>query len=330
MRCSPSRTSSGRSPGPGGCPGSSSCRSRPGGSSTRCRPARRCRSAGRSTPTAAAATPAPTASPGPTHEYLGLDAGADFDRKIVVKINAVERLRVELAHPSWQHEHVAMGTNTDPYQRAEGKYRLTRGIIGELARSGTPFSILTKSAMVTRDLDVLTEAATQVELSVMFSIGTLDPTVWRATEPGAPHPRRRLDAMRAMADGRHPHRCPDRAGPARSVRPPRPAHRDGRRDPGRRRVGHRRPAALPPRRDAGALPDLARAVRRGSACALRAGLPQPGRAAGRPTRRGCRTPYGGRSRRTPPTASRSPSGHPFGGCTNRKPPLGTQSVGQSR
>jgi DNA repair photolyase len=136
----------------------------------------------------------------PTHEYLGLDAGDDFDRKIVVKINAVERLRVELAHPSWQHEHVAMGTNTDPYQRAEGKYRLTRGIIGELARSGTPFSILTKSAMVTRDLDVLTEAAAQVDLSVMFSIGTVDPVVWRATEPGAPHPRRRLDAMRAMAD----------------------------------------------------------------------------------------------------------------------------------
>src|SRR4051812_24337704 len=136
----------------------------------------------------------------PTHEYLGLDAGADFDRKIVVKINAVERLRVELAHPSWQHEHVAMGTNTDPYQRAEGKYRLTRGIIGELARSGTPFSILTKSAMVTRDLDVLTEAASQVDLSVMFSIGTVDPVVWRATEPGAPHPRRRLDAMRTMAE----------------------------------------------------------------------------------------------------------------------------------
>jgi DNA repair photolyase len=136
----------------------------------------------------------------PTHEYLGLDAGDDFDRKIVVKINAVERLRVELADPGWQHEHVAMGTNTDPYQRAEGKYRLTRGIIGELARSGTPFSILTKSAMVTRDVDVLRAAASQVDLSVHFSIGTVDPVVWRATEPGAPHPRRRLDAIRVMAD----------------------------------------------------------------------------------------------------------------------------------
>jgi DNA repair photolyase len=136
----------------------------------------------------------------PTHEYLGLDAGDDFDRKIVVKINAVERLRAELADPHWQREHVAMGTNTDPYQRAEGKFRLTRGIIVELARAGTPFSILTKSAMVTRDLDVLTEAARQVPVRVTFSIGTVDESVWRATEPGTPHPRRRLDAMRAMVD----------------------------------------------------------------------------------------------------------------------------------
>jgi DNA repair photolyase len=136
----------------------------------------------------------------PTHEYLGLDAGEDFDRKIVVKINAIERLRVELADPRWTHQHVAMGTNTDPYQRAEGRFRLTRGIITELARSGTPFSILTKSALVTRDLDVLVDAARQVPVRVTFSVGTVDETVWRATEPGAPHPMRRLDAMRAMAD----------------------------------------------------------------------------------------------------------------------------------
>ncbi|MFL6100271.1 MAG: radical SAM protein [Actinomycetales bacterium] len=135
----------------------------------------------------------------PTHEYLGLDAGADFDRKIVVKINAVERLRAELADPHWRHEHVAMGTNTDPYQRAEGRFRLTRGIIGELARSGTPFSILTKSAMVTRDLDVLQAASRSVPVKVTFSVGTVDETVWRATEPGTPHPARRLDAMKALA-----------------------------------------------------------------------------------------------------------------------------------
>jgi DNA repair photolyase len=136
----------------------------------------------------------------PTHEFLGLDAGDDFDRKIVVKVNAVERLRVELADPHWGREHVAMGTNTDPYQRAEGKYRLTRGLIRELGRGRTPFSILTKSAMVTRDLDVLVEAAELVDVRVMFSVGTVDEAVWRATEPGTPHPRRRLDAMRAMAD----------------------------------------------------------------------------------------------------------------------------------
>lgn len=135
----------------------------------------------------------------PTHEYLGLDAGEDFNRRIVVKINAVERLRAELAASGWAREHVAMGTNTDPYQRAEGRYRLTRGIIGELARSGTPFSILTKSALVLRDLDVLIEAAARVDVSVMFSVGTVDEAVWRATEPGTPHPRRRLDAIRALA-----------------------------------------------------------------------------------------------------------------------------------
>jgi DNA repair photolyase len=135
----------------------------------------------------------------PTHEYLGLDAGDDFDRRIVVKINAVERLRAELAGSDWAREHVAMGTNTDPYQRAEGKYRLTRGIIGELSRSGTPFSILTKSALVLRDLDVLVEAAEVVDLSVMFSVGTVDEAVWRVTEPGTPHPRRRLNAIRVLA-----------------------------------------------------------------------------------------------------------------------------------
>jgi DNA repair photolyase len=136
----------------------------------------------------------------PTHEYLGLGAGEDFDRKIVVKINAVERLRVELADPRWQHEPVAMGTNTDPYQRAEGRFRLTRGLIAELARSGTPFSILTKSALVTRDVDVLVEAARSVAVRVTFSVGTVDEQVWRATEPGTPHPLRRLDALRAMVE----------------------------------------------------------------------------------------------------------------------------------
>jgi DNA repair photolyase len=136
----------------------------------------------------------------PTHEYLGLDIGADFDRKIVVKINAVERLRVELADPAWTHEGVAMGTNTDPYQRCEGKYRLTRGVVETLTEHANPFSILTKSPLVLRDAKLITEAARKADVSVNFSVGTLDERVWRATEPGTPHPRRRIEAMRALAE----------------------------------------------------------------------------------------------------------------------------------
>jgi DNA repair photolyase len=136
----------------------------------------------------------------PTHEYLGLNIGEDFDSKIVVKINAVERLRAELASPKWTGERIAMGTNTDPYQRAEGKYRLTRGVLEVLAAHRNPFSILTKSALVTRDLDVIAAAARHTDVTVNFSIATLDERVWRATEPGTPHPRRRIDAMRRLAD----------------------------------------------------------------------------------------------------------------------------------
>ncbi|MDT4945298.1 MAG: hypothetical protein QOH14_2031 [Pseudonocardiales bacterium] len=135
----------------------------------------------------------------PTHEYLGLNLGEDFDRKIVVKINAVERLRAELASPKWGGEAVAMGTNTDPYQRCEGKYRLTRGVLEALTEHANPFSILTKSALVLRDLDVLTTAAARTDVTVNFSIGTLDERVWRATEPGTPNPRRRLEALRQLA-----------------------------------------------------------------------------------------------------------------------------------
>jgi len=91
----------------------------------------------------------------PTHHYLGLGIGEDFERKIVVKVNAVERLRAELASPRWHGQAIAMGTNTDPYQRAEGKYHLTQGIVSELAEAANPFSILTKSTLILRDLDLL-------------------------------------------------------------------------------------------------------------------------------------------------------------------------------
>jgi DNA repair photolyase len=136
----------------------------------------------------------------PTHEYLGLDIGEDFERRIVVKINAVERLRAELSDPNWAREGVAMGTNTDPYQRCEGKYKLTRGVVEALTEHANPFSILTKSALVLRDLDLISEAARRVDVTVNFSVGTLDERVWRATEPGTPHPRRRIEAMRQMAE----------------------------------------------------------------------------------------------------------------------------------
>jgi len=131
----------------------------------------------------------------PTHHYLGLDIGADFDRKIVVKVNAVERLRAELAAPRWPGAPVAMGTNTDPYQRAEGKYHLTQGILGVLADAANPFSILTKSTLILRDLELLVAAAARTSVRANFSIGTLDEAVWRATEPGTPHPRRRVEAV---------------------------------------------------------------------------------------------------------------------------------------
>ena len=134
----------------------------------------------------------------PTHEYLGLNIGADFDQRIVVKVNAVERLRAELVPSRWAGHLIAMGTNTDPYQRCEGKYRLTRGIIGVLADAENPFSILTKSTLVLRDLDLLAEASRRADVRVNLSIGTLDEAVWRSTEPGTPHPRHRLRAVEQL------------------------------------------------------------------------------------------------------------------------------------
>jgi DNA repair photolyase len=139
----------------------------------------------------------------PTHEYLGLDAGTDFDTKIVVKINAVERARAETDPTVWAAEGIAMGTNTDPYQPAEGKYRLTRGLLEVLVERRNPFSVLTKSPLVLRDLDLL-ECAMEagIDFRVDLSVPTLDEAVWRMTEPGTPHPRKRIDALaRLRASG---------------------------------------------------------------------------------------------------------------------------------
>jgi DNA repair photolyase len=136
----------------------------------------------------------------PTHDYLGLGIGEDFERKIVVKINAVERLKAELRSPKWRGESIAMGTNTDPYQHAEGKYHLTRGIIKVLSEARNPFSILTKSTLILRDLDLLVAASARTDVAVSFSVGTLDRDVWKLTEPGTPPPDRRVDALRRLSE----------------------------------------------------------------------------------------------------------------------------------
>ncbi len=136
----------------------------------------------------------------PTHTYLDMNAGRDFENKIVVKVNAPEVLRRELAARRWKGEHIAMGTGTDPYQRAEGRYRLMRGIIEALIDHRNPFSILTKGTLILRDLDLLVRAAEVAPVSAAFSIGTLDERVWRETEPGTPHPKARMDAVRTLTD----------------------------------------------------------------------------------------------------------------------------------
>jgi DNA repair photolyase len=123
-----------------------------------------------------------------------------YGRSIRVKPNVAEVLRRELARPSWQREEVALGTATDPYQPAEGRFRLTRSCIGELASSGTPFSIVTRGPLVVRDLDVLTAAARDVSVSVYVSLPTVDERVWRTTEPGTAPPSSRLRAIRTLAE----------------------------------------------------------------------------------------------------------------------------------
>ena len=135
-----------------------------------------------------------------SHTYLDLDAGADFDRQIVVKVNVARVLERQLRSPRWAREAVAMGTNTDPYQRAEGRYRLMPGVIRALARSGTPFSVLTKGTTITRDLPELTAAVTDVPVRLGVSIALVDRELQRRLEPGTPSPTARLDLVRRMAD----------------------------------------------------------------------------------------------------------------------------------
>ncbi|WP_409329932.1 intein-containing Rv2578c family radical SAM protein [Trujillonella humicola] len=135
-----------------------------------------------------------------SHQWLELDSGRDFDTQVVVKTNLVDVLSTELARPSWTREHVALGTNTDPYQRAEGRYRLMPGVIGALAGSGTPFSILTKGTLLRRDVPLLAAAARDVPVGLGISMAIWDEELHASLEPGVPSPRARLDLVRAVTD----------------------------------------------------------------------------------------------------------------------------------
>ena len=133
-----------------------------------------------------------------SHTYLEFDAGHDFDSKIVVKVNAPELARKELAAPRWGGEHVAMGTNVDCYQRAEGRYRLMPGILTALRDAANPFSILTKGTLILRDLELICEAADVTDVGLAVSVGCADAGLWRQLEPGTPSPQRRLEVCAAF------------------------------------------------------------------------------------------------------------------------------------
>jgi DNA repair photolyase len=136
----------------------------------------------------------------PTHKYLDLDAGKDFDNEIIVKVNVAEILQKELAKPAWGRHPVALGTNTDPYQRAEGRYRLMPGIIAALADNGTPFSILTKGSLLRRDLDLIAEASRMVPVDLAMSIAIYDDDLQQAVEPGTPSTKARLATVSAVRE----------------------------------------------------------------------------------------------------------------------------------
>jgi DNA repair photolyase len=131
----------------------------------------------------------------PTHKYLDFNAGRDFEKEIVVKVNVPEVLRRELARPSWKGEHVALGTNTDPYQWVEGRYRLMPGIWEAFRDFRNPCSVLTKSPLLLRDLALMKEVAEVAPIQASLSIPTLEEKAWRATEPHTPNPRARIEAV---------------------------------------------------------------------------------------------------------------------------------------
>ncbi len=135
-----------------------------------------------------------------THSYLDLDTGLGFDSQIVVKVNAPDVLRRQLASRRWQGDHIAMGTNVDCYQRAEGRYRLMPGILAALRDHANPYSILTKGTLILRDLDLLKQSSEVTDVGISVSVGFVDPELWRTVEPGTPAPERRLDVVRTLTE----------------------------------------------------------------------------------------------------------------------------------
>jgi DNA repair photolyase len=131
----------------------------------------------------------------PTHKFLDMNAGRDFEKEIVVKVNLPEVLRAQLAKPSWKGEHVALGTNTDPYQWVEGRYKLMRGVWEAMRDFANPCSVLTKSPLLTRDIDLMVQIAERTSFTANLSIPTIDEKVWRQTEPHTPNPRARIEAI---------------------------------------------------------------------------------------------------------------------------------------
>lgn len=136
----------------------------------------------------------------PTHEYLGLGTGEEFQEVIFAKVNAPESVRRELSKRSWQGDNVVIGTATDPYQQAESRYQITRGILEAFRDLRNPVSITTKSPMVLRDLDILADLARDVPVTVHFTVTTMDETLWRKIEPTTAKPKKRLEAMKTLRE----------------------------------------------------------------------------------------------------------------------------------
>ena len=134
----------------------------------------------------------------PTHEYLGMNGADQFQEVIFAKTNAPEVVRRELGRRSWRGDNVVIGTATDPYQQAESRYRITRGILEAFHDFRNPVSITTKSPMVLRDLDILADLARDVDVTVHFTVTTLDESLWRKIEPTTAKPRKRLEAMQVL------------------------------------------------------------------------------------------------------------------------------------